>query len=562
MEDRRLRRREFLGTTAKAAGALAAFTAVAPLVQACAPATAPGGGPAQGSAQKGPKLPSYVPLQGLPKPAIGPSADGIVHPTYFSYPKDGLLNAVKAPPGKGGDVTGFSLGVQGVPPPLGENAGWQNLNKRLGVNLKYSLVTAANDYNARFATIMASRDYPDLLWIRDTLFVKGLNQFLEKEYADLGPYLAGDAAKEFPGLAAMPPYAWPNCIRNGTIQAIQRGIVSPFGEGAMVNQALWDRVGGTPKSADDLLRMAKEITRPQQSTYAFVDPLVGSARTAGIRTLMVGMYGGVNKWGLTKGKLVKDIETDEYRAATEFVRKLYEAGTVHPDAASQSLAAQRDLIYQGRGAFNGQNTVGAYLTLWLANTSRIPLRQMVPFSADGKAKPNYHYSRGTNGVTAVKKGSEARVRELLSVASFLAMPFGTLEYQDLMYGVPGVHFNFDAKGNPVTTKVGADHVIGKLNTLVSSTDVIYSQADPEEYGKLQSGYQEQYHAMGISDPTVGLASETQSTEGAVLDQLISDRLLAIVSGKAPMSAYDQMVSEWKSRGGDKVRAEYEEALSR
>ena len=75
--------------------------------------------------------------------------------------------------------------------------------------------------------------------------------------------------------------------------------------------------------------------------------------------------------------------------------------------------------------------------------------------------------------------------------------------------------------------------------------------------KDQSGIQ----SIGIADPTVGLYSKTDAQKAAVLNQTMGDGLNNIIFGRSDMSAYDQLVSDWKSNGGETIRAEYQQALA-
>jgi hypothetical protein len=68
--------------------------------------------------------------------------------------------------------------------------------------------------------------------------------------------------------------------------------------------------------------------------------------------------------------------------------------------------------------------------------------------------------------------------------------------------------------------------------------------------------------MGIPDPTVGLYSATMASKGAVLTQMVFDRLNDIITGRAPFSAYDQLVSDWRSQGGDQARKEFQDAVQK
>lgn len=501
-------------------------------------------------------------MSGLAKPDIAGGADGIVSETFYKYPKDSLVSAVKTPPGKGGVVTAFVFTTAPAPGSAEQNSALANINKLLNADLRVTVVTSANDYFARFATIMAGSpsDYPDLLWIRDVLNVKGVNQFLKASYADLAPYLAGDAVKAFPGIANLPPYSWPNTVRNGTIQAIPRNPVNPWGDQAYINQAFWDEVGGLPKNIDDFTRMAKAMTRPQQGRYAIVDTLVSSSKSPGLRAFFLNLFGAPNQWRVTKGKLVKDLETDEYRAAAEYVRSLYAAGVVHPDAATLSNAQASDLLLSGKAGFIGQFGVTAFPDRWLANKGKIPLRALMPFGHDGKAQPNYHFGSGSNGTTAIKKGSEDRVKELLGIVNLLASPFGTTEYHASAFGIPGVHSDYDADGNPVLTQKGRSELL--LSGVRFCAEPTYSTYQPKEFAALQGSYQNTMRSLGIADPTIGLDSATNVTARISLDRLTTDTLLQIVTGRQPMGAFDQFIKDWRSQGGDAIRQEFEEALAR
>src|SRR6185312_4180488 len=100
--------------------------------------------------------------------------------------------------------------------PLDQNPAWQAVNKALNATVKYQIVTSA-DYPVKLGTVMAGNDLPDLLYMytapgaASTLAAApGVPQFLQSQAADLTPYLSGDAAKDYPNLAAIPTPAWKN----------------------------------------------------------------------------------------------------------------------------------------------------------------------------------------------------------------------------------------------------------------------------------------------------------------------------------------------------------------
>lgn len=66
--------------------------------------------------------------------------------------------------------------------------------------------------------------------------------------------------------------------------------------------------------------------------------------------------------------------------------------------------------------------------------------------------------------------------------------------------------------------------------------------------------------IGLDDPSWPLYSATNVSKAAELNQFGFDRATAIVTGREPMSALDAAIAEWKSRGGDQIRQEFEQAL--
>ena len=66
--------------------------------------------------------------------------------------------------------------------------------------------------------------------------------------------------------------------------------------------------------------------------------------------------------------------------------------------------------------------------------------------------------------------------------------------------------------------------------------------------------------IGIDDPTWPLYSQTNVSKLAELRQFAFDRVTEVVTGRAPLTALDDMVKEWKSRGGDQTRQEFEQSL--
>jgi len=181
------------------------------------------------------------------------------------------------------------------------------------------------------------------------------------------------------------------------------------------------------------------------------------------------------------------------------------------------------------------------------------------FSADG-GKPVYYFNPGIAGLTSVKNGSPERVQELLGILNWLAAPFGSQEALLLRYGLEGTDFTVDAHGNPVPTDRGpADSAYVPWRFLASPSYVLYDPSVPN-FAQISQSDEKDVSPFGIHNVTDGLYSPTAASTGVTIGQTMDDRVNEIIRGQRPIAGYDQLLQDWRANGGDKMRAEYQQAL--
>jgi putative aldouronate transport system substrate-binding protein len=69
------------------------------------------------------------------------------------------------------------------------------------------------------------------------------------------------------------------------------------------------------------------------------------------------------------------------------------------------------------------------------------------------------------------------------------------------------------------------------------------------------------HKIAITDPSLGLYSPTDAAKRAILTQKVYDGVNGIIWGREDASTLDQLVKDWRSAGGDQMRAEYQQAYA-
>jgi putative aldouronate transport system substrate-binding protein len=564
-------RRELLERAGLAVGALA----LPSLLDACAPsATSGGGAPAGASAAKpsGSVIPSYVSFPNKPRAEYPSSGDPYMD-GYDNYPKN-PAKAVSGEIGAGSTVTAMTIGLFPPPTPFENNPAWQAINKQLNVDFKMNIV-APGDYVAKLATLMAGSDMPDLLFFyynQQTAItaVAGVPQFLEQQGADLTPYLAGDAIKDYPALANIPERVWKNSgsVFNGKIIMVPKPLYSE-GFVFLKNVTQWDTDIGkdyVPKNVDDFKRVMQALTKPQEARYATAAAGASTSGEAfGIKWYSQ-LFGAPNEWRLgSDGKLTRSFETAEYKETVSYVRDLFASGLFHPNTLQMSSGPN------GRSDFAaGKWTIwlDGFATAWSdpwrrARQAPNPFEvHMIPlFPAHDGGKPVHMLNAAHLGATGVKKGSPDRVRELLRVLNYLAAPFGSSEDLLLSYGVEGPDYTLDDKGNPVLTERGNPDANYLPFKYIAQRPAVLYLPDIPDYTRVLVDAEKQLVPIGISDPTNGYLSPTAVRTGANVTQRFYDGVRDIVAGRRQFSEFDQLVVEWRTNGGDSMRKEFQDALN-
>lgn len=542
------------------------------LAAACAP-TAPAAAPTRPAATVSggsAVYPAYVPVSSGPKPDVPASGPGY-DDGFNTFPTNPVKAMPGDPPGAGGTVRAMSIALFPPPTPLAQNPAWQAVNKALNATVEFDVVTQA-DYPVKLGTVMAGGDIPDLLYIyapagSSTTLAAATNmpQFLQSKAADLTPYLGGDAARDYPNLAAIPTPAWKNagCAYQGHLYLVPIHRYLP-GQMFVKNVRAWDAELGqnyVPKNADDFKRALLALTKPQQGFYGIVaaqDSVMHLATFASI-------FGAPNGWRLDPGgKLVKDVETPEFKEAVAYARDLFASGVFHPDSLNMaSNVIARTQFYAGKFAVH-RDPINGWQDAWrhaLQAAAPFDVRPVPLFPAHDGGKLQHFVTGGHLWATALKKGTPERTRELLRIMNWLAAPFGSAEDQLLTFGLKDVDYTLDDKGNPTLTPQGnndANYVPWKYT---AQHPLVFFSPDLPDYARVMAETEKLLMPWAVSDPTFGQISATSFTKGFTLTQSLNDGLVDIVVGRRQLTEFDQLVKDWQTNGGEQIRKEYAESIA-
>ncbi|QDP96135.1 sugar ABC transporter substrate-binding protein [Microlunatus elymi] len=495
-------------------------------------------------------LPKYVPIE-YAKPDF-PAKNG--SPAGYAKMPTTLVKSVKTTPGTGKTITAMTP-LWGTIPPSKGNQYYEAVNKMLGDTIDFQ-ISDGNTYGDKLATVLASKkDVADWVQIPSwNLPARFGSEIVENVFLDLTPHLAGDAVTKYPNLANIPTDAWKACVWNDKLYGLPYPSSGGVGNAIFYRDDLLKKLGITadPKSAQDFLDLAKELTDPSKKQWGSDDPW----------NAMGLIFSLVPKWRLDdSGKLINRVETPEYKEALEWSHKMFKAGVVHPDAVAGKTDEAKARFQSGRTmmAFDGTGGWNEALRDNLKGNPSYSQMPFLPFGADASTAPVYWKGAGAGMYSFIKKTDDkAKIEELLKLANALAAPFGTDEFQLINYGVEGVHYNLDSDGLPQPTDLAAKEVQPTYIFLVDPPVVEAHVQYP--------GFVKDYCTWAIKagesvkEPLFYGMNITEPSQYASIGQPFTDLESDIGRGRKPISALDDAIKEWQAAGGNELRTFYQQIL--
>jgi putative aldouronate transport system substrate-binding protein len=548
-------RRRFLGL----AGLSAAAVAGGGMLAGCGDAKTSNGPGTTDKDQLQKLLPAYV-KSDIIKPDI-PSVQGANGfsslPVFLNYPANPVTTTTGVP-GKGSAYTVITP-LWGAIPSSSNNTYYQTVNAALGSTLKLQ-PSDGNNYDKVLPTLFAGNKLPDWLMIPSwNMSNLGFADAVTK-FADLGPYLGGDLVKAYPNLAAIPTAAWQCCIWNGKLYGLPVYYSSASAGGAFFyRKDIFDKEGinaDSVKTPTDLEGVAKQLTNAKAGRWGFGD--------LGDYLGIIFKYpGDPNKWAIdASGKLVHRYEMPEYIEALTWFSKQAKAGLVHPDALAGKKEDGNQRFYSGKEVIQAGGTgswAGADAQAGKALNPSYERQAFKPLSTDGKPQVAMNPSAGMFSFLNAKLSPD-QIKEALSIANYLAAPYGSAEWLTVNFGKAGVDYNM-SDGNPKLTEKGSKEVATTFQFLVTPTSPVPVVPGEVQVAKDYAAWEADEVKYAVKPVFYGM-NITEPAQYAKLSQPMIDVEKDVRYGRKPISAFQDALKTWKAQGGDQLRAFYEDVRTK
>jgi putative aldouronate transport system substrate-binding protein len=544
-------RRNFLGLI----GLSAAATAGGPLLAGCSEKPA-GSGATQNLDKFANLLPTRKELANAITPDIKgtpPVADG-----YTKYPAT-LIDAITEKPGTSGkEVTAMTPVWGPAPPGYQQSAYLQAVNAELGTPVNFT-IQDGNTYADKLNAMLGARDVPELLCVPGWEWPKipRFSEAVKALFEDLTDYLKGDAVNAYPMLASFPTSAWRYGVWNDRLFSVPNPSEGPFPWALFTRKELLDDRGlAIPKSLDELLTMAKQVTDPAKNVWAFDDIFP-----------MIQIYhkvpGSQNGWRLKADKTPEfKYETPEYRQALEVMAKIYKDGLVHPDIVASKGADANLLFAQAGSIIFKMAGVGFWQGAQAEHQKVNPKLNIQPvpvFSATGGA-PQIWRADAPISYTFIRKGlGKERIEELLRIMNWCSAPVGTQEALLREFGVEGKHHTKTPKG-PVKTDLAFKEIANQYFWISGRNPTIGPFPDTPNFVRDLLSWSNETAKYLEPDPWEGMKVEMPAKfKGFAVPG--EEKFTDVVRGRRPMSDVDSIIQEWKANGGEEARELLAKSLS-
>jgi putative aldouronate transport system substrate-binding protein len=419
-------------------------------------------------------------------------------------------------------------------------------NTKLAINW---VPTAA--YNDKLTASLAAGDLPSIV-ITDLGQPAVVNAVDAGVFWDLTPYL-----QNYPNLKRLDPGVLNNASYKGKTYGIYRARDKARGT-IFIRKDWLDNLGmKAPSTPQELLDTAIAFGTgdPDKNGKNDTTGWVMDNGGSDFKAFLVWL-GGANDWAKDGDKLVPAALTPQYVDTMNAFKKLYDNHGINQDFLLVDSNKKNEIFYGGKAGIYYQVSDASREKSVQKNDPKAKVIMINQFN--GPAGIKVRGEAGFNSMLMIPKSSVKTEDQLRQVLGFIDK-LGSKEAQFLLsYGIEGVHYTL-ADGqvtwkdqDAYTKSTGAGPGIYNLNIL---TDLLPPlKSDDPQYARMIE-VRKDNEKFAVFNPSAPYKSETYTTLGKTLDQIINDAQSKYILGELDAAGWQKAVNQWKSTGGDKYISE-------
>jgi ABC-type sugar transport system, periplasmic component len=416
-------------------------------------------------------------------------------------------------------------------------------------------------YDEKMNASLATGTLPKAVYIKNQASLILLRSAIRNgQFWEIGPLL-----KDYPNLSRLNPEVLKNTSVDGKIYALYQE--RPLSRQGLIYRKDWaDNLGlSAPTNIDEFYNMLKAFTENDPDRNGVHDTIGLTDRNDlvyGAFKTVASWFGTPNNWGEQDGKLMPEFMFPQYMETMKFFRKLHQEGLINQEFPVTSKTDQQNLLITGKaGAY-----IGSMADVGSLHSKIIEVNPDALLDVHHKiAGPDGKYAvwaiPGYGSVVLFPKSAVKTEEELRDILAFYDQLMST-ELANLIYwGIEGEHYTLeDGLVVPSSDVALTDREVKPYQALqiggVSTIEGFLSaKHSPPSKAKAEELILDNNNYL-IHDPTAALDSETYTTEGVKLGEMINDATYRFILGDLDEAGFQAVIDNWLKQGGQKIIDEF------
>ncbi|MGF0117995.1 extracellular solute-binding protein [Promicromonospora sp. Marseille-Q5078] len=386
------------------------------------------------------------------------------------------------------------------------------------------------------------------------------------QFWDVEPYL-----KDFPNLSKIDAQTLDAARLDGKLYGV------PFQKikaryGVVVRQDWLDNLGlEAPHTIEDLEKVAVAFANDdpdgngKDDTTGFIDR--EESFLVGFRSL-TGYFGAGDKFAVDDaGQVHAAFASDEFKAAMEWYRGVYEKGGVNQEFVTVQKQNQQDAIARGKGGIvvTGLFEAKNYMALAESADPKTPMKWALINDITQGGQPHRIITDtggGMGGWLALPKSAVKDEAEVTKVLGFIDKLLDEEPYGLMTNGVEGEHYSVDADGVvTIEDQTAWEQEVQPYSSSRPSEKVVtYKSSAPyvDEANEKMTAQEPDV----VINPTQSLSSDTFDRQWSTIEDKAMDAYNRYITGQIEMSDYEAVVEDLRGQGLDDIEQEFTAAYAK
>ncbi len=418
-------------------------------------------------------------------------------------------------------------------------------------------------------TLMDKDNMPMVLTASGNLTANVVDAARKGAFWDLAPFL--EDKESYPNLSQANPNVLKALTVDGKVIGLYRSrVIGRYGISYRTDWAEAVGITEAPKTVEDVYNMLYKFTHEDPDGNGKDDTYgLELTKYTGPLDIMQTWFGTGNEWVVQDGKMVPVHETEEFKEALKWMRKIYEDGLVRKDWATVDSGTFSESNKKGEsGCFidvmDGAKRIWDYYKMNDVKSVTDP-SNIATMTLVGPINDRTLATSGFNGYYMITKAGAKTEEDVKNCLQYLDRMCDDEMLVLADFGLEGVTYDLNEEGHIVkkneiepqySPSAGLNQSICYIpnnepkNPAIEKTDSMKAQ---DVAYKLNEQY-------AIFNPALGYLanSEVNAEVGTDIEQIIEDARTQYICGQIDDAGFEAAAKQWLDRGGDRLIEEINE----